>query len=59
MLKKQDAEIVKTPLKTAAIAIPIKMAGQIISEITFRHIVHFVLACGGFTLMIRGITSLI
>ena len=35
------------------------MARRYISETTFRHIVHFALACAGFTLMIRGITSLI
>ena len=35
------------------------MARRYISETTFRHIVHFTLACAGFTLMIRGITSLI
>lgn len=34
------------------------MARRRISETTFRHIVHFALACAGFTLMIRGITSL-
>ena len=35
------------------------LARRRISETTFRHIVHFALACAGFTLMIRGITSLI
>ena len=35
------------------------LARRSISETTFRHIVHFSLACAGFTLMIRGITSLI
>ena len=29
------------------------------SEITFRQAVHLALACAGFTLMIRGIASLI
>ena len=35
------------------------MARRRISESTFRHIVHFALACAGFTLMIRGLTSLV
>ena len=35
------------------------LARQRISENTFRHIVHFALACAGFTLITRGITSLI
>jgi len=32
---------------------------QRISEKTFRHFVHFALACGGFTLIIRGLNNLI
>ena len=35
------------------------LARQRISENTFRHIVHFALAFAGFTLITRGITSLI
>lgn len=32
---------------------------QHITEETFRHFVHFALACGGFTLMIRGLCSIV